>query len=72
MCGSGCSVGKPYRITDTSFYITSYMLPAMARSVRSSRSSFDSSNGHETPLHSSLVTSNGDGYDSDSSNLVTP
>ncbi|XP_031096108.1 kinesin-like protein KIN-14E [Ipomoea triloba] len=48
------------------------MLPAMARSVRSSRSSFDSSNGHETPLHSgSFVTSNGDGYDSDSSNLAT-
>ncbi|XP_050132270.1 kinesin-like protein KIN-14E isoform X1 [Malus sylvestris] len=48
--------------------------PSMAQSVRTSRSSFSSSNGNEntTPLHSSAAVAfaNGDDYDSDSSSLA--
>ncbi|KAM1174125.1 hypothetical protein ACFX13_027373 [Malus domestica] len=48
--------------------------PSMAQSVRTSRSSFSSSNGNEntTPLHSSAAAAfaNGDDYDSDSSSLA--
>ncbi|KAM7529462.1 hypothetical protein LguiB_032872 [Lonicera macranthoides] len=43
----------------------------MSRSMRTSRSSFGSSNGFETPSHSSFV-SNGDDYDSDGSNFAPP
>ncbi|KAJ7953273.1 Kinesin-like calmodulin-binding protein like [Quillaja saponaria] len=46
-------------------------LPYMAQSVRTSRSSFSSSNGNEdTPLHISASVSNGDSYDSDVSNFA--
>ncbi|CAK7357547.1 unnamed protein product [Dovyalis caffra] len=45
----------------------------MAQSVRSTRSSFSSTNGNEeTPMHPSASFSNGDGYDSDGSNFATP
>lgn len=43
----------------------------MAQSVRTSRSSFTSSNGYETPSHYSAA-SNGDDYDSDGSNFAPP
>jgi len=42
------------------------------RSVRMSRSSFGSSNGNVTPLHSAFASVNGDGYDSDGSNFAPP
>ncbi|KAB5534879.1 hypothetical protein DKX38_017965 [Salix brachista] len=45
----------------------------MAQSMRSSRSSFSSTNGNEeTPMHPSASFCNGDGYDSDGSNFATP
>ncbi|KAJ6332676.1 hypothetical protein OIU77_008690 [Salix suchowensis] len=45
----------------------------MAQSIRSSRSSFSSTNGNEeTPMHPSASFCNGDGYDSDGSNFATP
>lgn len=44
---------------------------AMTHSVRTSRSSFSSSNGYETPSHYSAIT-NGDDYDSDGSNFAPP
>ncbi|KVI08699.1 Band 4.1 domain-containing protein [Cynara cardunculus var. scolymus] len=43
----------------------------MTQSVRTSRSSFSSSNGYETPSHYSAIT-NGDDYDSDGSNFAPP
>ncbi|KAH7519779.1 hypothetical protein FEM48_Zijuj08G0073400 [Ziziphus jujuba var. spinosa] len=44
---------------------------SMAQSVRTSRSSFGSSNGNEdASLYNSSTVSNGDGYDSDGSNLA--
>nr|XP_043631561.1 kinesin-like protein KIN-14E [Erigeron canadensis]XP_043631562.1 kinesin-like protein KIN-14E [Erigeron canadensis] len=43
----------------------------MSQSVRTNRSSFSSSNGHETPSHYSSIT-NGDDYDSDGSNFAPP
>nr|XP_016454320.1 PREDICTED: kinesin-like calmodulin-binding protein [Nicotiana tabacum] len=49
--------------------MTSDMPPV---SMRSSRSSFGSSNGYETPSHYSFATSNGDDYDSDGSNFAPP
>ncbi|XP_049381809.1 kinesin-like protein KIN-14E [Solanum stenotomum] len=49
--------------------MTSDMPPV---SMRSSRSSFGSSNGYETPSHYSFPTSNGDDYDSDGSNFAPP
>ncbi|KAK9284824.1 hypothetical protein L1049_024001 [Liquidambar formosana] len=49
------------------------MQPIMAQSVRTSRSSFSSSNGNEeTPLHNSTAVSNGEDYDSDGSNFAPP
>ncbi|PIN12565.1 Kinesin (KAR3 subfamily) [Handroanthus impetiginosus] len=48
------------------------MTSDMAQSLRSSRSSFGSSNGLETPSHNSFATSNGDDYDSDGSNNFAP
>ncbi|XP_042017385.1 kinesin-like protein KIN-14I isoform X1 [Salvia splendens] len=48
------------------------MATDMAHSLRSSRSSFGSSNGFETPSHNSFATSNGDDYDSDGSNFAPP
>lgn len=49
------------------------MQPSMAQSVGTSRSSFSSSNGIEdTPLHNSAAISNGDDYDSDTSNFAPP
>ncbi|XP_051139409.1 kinesin-like protein KIN-14E [Andrographis paniculata] len=42
------------------------MTSDMAQNLRSSRSSFGSSNGLETPSHNSFATSNGDAYDYDS------
>ncbi|XVF16068.1 hypothetical protein REPUB_Repub09cG0209100 [Reevesia pubescens] len=48
-------------------------LPSMAQSMRASRSSFSSSNGHEeAPLHNAASVSNGDDYDSDGSNFAPP
>ncbi|XP_022859794.1 kinesin-like protein KIN-14E [Olea europaea var. sylvestris] len=44
----------------------------MAQSLRSSRSSFGSANGFETPSHNLFATSNGDDYDSDGSNFAPP
>ncbi|KAL9366109.1 hypothetical protein Peur_037308 [Populus x canadensis] len=45
----------------------------MAQSIRSRRTSFNSTNGNEeTPMHPSASFSNGDGYDSDGSNFDTP
>lgn len=48
--------------------------PSMSQSVRTTNSSFSSSNGNEdsTPLHGSAAAafSNGDDYDSDSSSLA--
>ncbi|KAG6385832.1 hypothetical protein SASPL_154713 [Salvia splendens] len=41
-----------------------------AHSLRSSRSSFGSSNGLGTPSHNSFATSNGDDYDSDGSSFA--
>lgn len=52
--------------------MTSDMQPVMSQSVRSSRSSFGSSNGFETPSHHSFGASNGDDYDSDGSNFAPP
>ncbi|XP_004287698.1 PREDICTED: kinesin-like calmodulin-binding protein [Fragaria vesca subsp. vesca] len=47
--------------------------PSTAQSVRTSRSSFSSSNGNEdTPVHSSTAFLNGDEYDSDSSSVAPP
>lgn len=44
---------------------------SMAQSVRTSRSSFGSSNGNEdAPSYNSASVSNGDGYDSDSSTVA--
>lgn len=44
---------------------------SMAQSVRTSRSSFSSSNGNEdAPFYNSSTVSNGDGYDSDASNFA--
>ncbi|KAL2483112.1 Kinesin-like calmodulin-binding protein [Forsythia ovata] len=48
------------------------MTSDMAQSLRSSRSSFGSANGFETPSHNSFATSNGDDYDSDGSNFAPP
>ncbi|KAL2531193.1 Kinesin-like calmodulin-binding protein [Abeliophyllum distichum] len=48
------------------------MTSDMAQSLRSSRSSFSSANGFETPSHNSFATSNGDDYDSDGSNFAPP
>ncbi|CAA2968417.1 kinesin-like calmodulin-binding [Olea europaea subsp. europaea] len=48
------------------------MTSDMAQSLRSSRSSFGSANGYETPSHNSFATSNGDDYDSDGSNFAPP
>ncbi|KAH1113253.1 hypothetical protein J1N35_006631 [Gossypium stocksii] len=46
-------------------------LPSMTQSMRASRSSFSSSNGHEeVPFHSAASVSNGDDYDSDGSNFA--
>lgn len=44
----------------------------MAQSLRSSRSSFGSSNGLETPSYNTFAPSNGDDYDSDGSNFAPP
>lgn len=52
------------------YEMTIDMPPVMAQTVRTSRSSFSSSNGNETPLHNSATISNGDGYDSDGSNFA--
>ncbi|XLR47093.1 hypothetical protein S83_031753 [Arachis hypogaea] len=48
------------------------MPPSVAQSVRTNRSSFSSSFGHEdnTPLHYYSTVTNGDGYESDSSSFV--
>lgn len=46
--------------------------PVPDGSVRMGRSSFGSSNGNATPLHSSFASVNGDGYDSDGSNFAPP
>lgn len=46
--------------------------PMTAQSVRMSRSSLSSSNGHGTPLHTSASPYNGDEYDSDGSNFAPP
>ncbi|KAL2247148.1 kinesin-like protein KIN-14I [Sesamum indicum] len=48
------------------------MTSDMAQSLRSSRSSFGSSNGFEAHSHNSYATSNGDDYDSDGSNFAPP
>ncbi|KAL1566700.1 Kinesin-like protein KIN-14E [Salvia divinorum] len=48
------------------------MATDMAHSLRSSRSSFGSSNGLGTSSHNSFATSNGDDYDSDGSNFAPP
>lgn len=48
------------------------MQPAMSQSMRSSGSSFGTSNGFETPSHHSFGASNGDDYDSDGSNFAPP
>ncbi|CAI9780861.1 unnamed protein product [Fraxinus pennsylvanica] len=48
------------------------MTSDMTQSLRSSRSSFGSANGFETPSHNSFATSNGDDYDSDGSNFAPP
>ncbi|KAK9010921.1 hypothetical protein V6N11_043788 [Hibiscus sabdariffa] len=48
-------------------------LPSMSQSMRASRSSFSSSNGHdEIPYSSAASVSNGDDYDSDGSNFAPP
>ncbi|KAL4376090.1 hypothetical protein GQ457_02G012940 [Hibiscus cannabinus] len=48
-------------------------LPSMSQSMRASRSSFSSSNGHdEVPYSSAASVSNGDDYDSDGSNFAPP
>ncbi|KAK1259808.1 hypothetical protein QJS04_geneDACA001425 [Acorus gramineus] len=46
--------------------------PVAVHSVKSSRYSMGSSNGSSTPLHSSVIASNGDDYDSDGSNFAPP
>ncbi|KAL5557375.1 hypothetical protein UlMin_039611 [Ulmus minor] len=47
------------------------MQPSMAQSVRTSRSSFSSSNGNEdTPFNNYASASNGDEYDSDNSTMA--
>uniref|UniRef100_A0A1D1YVK4 Kinesin-like calmodulin-binding protein n=1 Tax=Anthurium amnicola TaxID=1678845 RepID=A0A1D1YVK4_9ARAE len=46
--------------------------PLTAQSIRMSQSSFSSSNGNATPLHTSSAVSNGDEYDSDGSNFAPP
>ncbi|KAL0286920.1 UNVERIFIED_CONTAM: Kinesin-like protein KIN-14I [Sesamum angustifolium] len=48
------------------------MTSDMAQSLRSSRSSFGSSNGFDAHSHNSYATSNGDDYDSDGSNFAPP
>ncbi|CAI9110386.1 OLC1v1010396C1 [Oldenlandia corymbosa var. corymbosa] len=52
--------------------MTSDIQSEMTHSMRSSRSSFGSSNGFETPVNNSYITSNGDDYDSDGSNFAPP
>ncbi|GMI86293.1 ZWICHEL, KINESIN-LIKE CALMODULIN-BINDING PROTEIN, POTATO KINESIN-LIKE CALMODULIN-BINDING PROTEIN [Hibiscus trionum] len=48
-------------------------LPSTSQSMRASRSSFSSSNGHdEIPYSSAASVSNGDDYDSDGSNFAPP
>ncbi|KAK8673374.1 hypothetical protein V6N13_111715 [Hibiscus sabdariffa] len=48
-------------------------LPSMSQSMRATRSSFSSSNGHdEVPYSSAASVSNGDDYDSDGSNFAPP
>nr|GEU46644.1 kinesin-like protein KIN-14E [Tanacetum cinerariifolium] len=47
------------------------MASDIPQSLRTSRSSFSSSNGYETPSHYSAVN-NGDDYDSDGSNFAPP
>lgn len=43
----------------------------MTQSMRAnSRPSFSSNNGYDTPVHNHAGVSNGDGYDSDSSNFA--
>ncbi|XP_057470212.1 kinesin-like protein KIN-14E [Actinidia eriantha] len=48
------------------------MPSVMAQSFRTSRSSFASSNGYESPSLNSAAVSNGDGYDSDDFNFAPP
>ncbi|XP_059645600.1 kinesin-like protein KIN-14E [Cornus florida] len=48
------------------------MPSVMAQSMRTSRSSFSSSNGYETPSHQSVAASSVDDYDSDGSNFAPP
>ncbi|XP_072995272.1 kinesin-like protein KIN-14I [Typha latifolia] len=53
--------------------MTSDNPPVMNRGVTSSQSSLSSSNnGNATPMHSSLSSMNGDGYDSDGSTFAPP
>ncbi|CAL9076791.1 unnamed protein product [Musa acuminata var. zebrina] len=47
-------------------------LPMAAQGARASQSSFNSSNGNATPLHTSAASVNGDGYDSDGSYFAPP
>ncbi|KAK2967152.1 hypothetical protein RJ640_026543 [Escallonia rubra] len=51
--------------------MTSDMPQVIPQSMRTTRSSFSSSNGYETPSHNSFL-SNGDDYDSDGSNFAPP
>ncbi|KAL6959761.1 Kinesin-like protein KIN-14E [Sarracenia purpurea var. burkii] len=52
--------------------MTSDLPPVMAQSFRSSRFSFTSSNGYESPSLNSGIVPNGDDYDSDGSNFAPP
>ncbi|KAG9131098.1 hypothetical protein Leryth_023682 [Lithospermum erythrorhizon] len=46
--------------------------PVMSQNVKSSWSSYSSSNGHDTPSHNSNSATNGDDYDSDGSIFAPP
>ncbi|RWW67015.1 hypothetical protein BHE74_00025567 [Ensete ventricosum] len=46
--------------------------PMASQGARASQSSFNSSNGNATPLHTSAASVNGDGYDSDGSYFAPP
>ncbi|KAI8026720.1 hypothetical protein LOK49_LG02G01123 [Camellia lanceoleosa] len=52
--------------------MTSDMRLGMAQSFRTSRSSFTSNNGYESPSLNPASVSNGEEYDSDGSNFAPP
>ncbi|KAK8716899.1 hypothetical protein V6N13_044190 [Hibiscus sabdariffa] len=64
---------SPHSLLGNSRQMPIDWLPSVSQSMRASRSSFSSSNGHdEVPYSSAASVSNGDDYDSDGSNFAPP